>query len=89
MKERTWSEYIDALDKASEDPECRKVIEELIGAYIGLIAHMKDTPLWDIYEYERKLVEPMKIFAYENNKLKKEVNELRRKLGMIEKYKEI
>ena len=88
MKEHSYIEYIDALDKAHEDPESRKIIEQLIGAYISMIEHMKKTPLWDIYEYERKLVEPMRIFAIENQDLKKEINQLRKKLGMCEKYKE-
>lgn len=89
MKERTLIEYIDALDKAHEDPESRKIIEDLIGAHIGMIKHMKETPLWDIYEYERKLVEPMRMFVLENQDLKKEINQLRKKLGMCEKYKEL
>lgn len=89
MKERTLLEYIDALDKAHEDPESRKIIENLIGKHIGMIEHMKKTSLWDIFEYERGLVEPMRIFAIENQDLKKEVNQLRKKLGMCEKYKEI
>ena len=88
MKEHTLIEYIDALDKASEDPESRKIIEDLIGAYIAMVKHMKETPLWDIYEYERKLVEPMRMFVLENQDLKKEINQLRKKLGMCEKYKE-
>lgn len=88
MKEHTYIEYIDALDKAHEDPESRKIIEQLIGAHISMIEHMKKTPLWDIFEYERALVEPMRIFAIENQDLKKEINQLRKKLGMCEKYKE-
>lgn len=88
MKEHTLTEYLDALDKAHEDSESRKIIEDLIDKHIGMIKHMKETPLWDIFEYERALVEPMKIFAIENQDLKKEINQLRKKLGMCEKYKE-
>ena len=89
MKEHTLIEYIDALDKAHEDPESRKIIENLIGSHISMIKHMKETPLWDIFEYERKLVEPMRMFVLENQDLKKEINQLRKKLGMCEKYKEM
>lgn len=88
MKEHTLIEYLDALDKVHEDSESRKIIEDLIGRHISMIKHMKETPLWDIYEYERKLVEPMRMFVLENQDLKKEINQLRKKLGMCEKYKE-
>ena len=86
MKERSLIEYLNALDKAHEDPESRKIIEQLIYSHIGMIKHMKTTHLWDIFEYERGLVEPMRIFVLENKDLKKEVNQLRKKLGMCEKY---
>lgn len=88
MKELTEREYLEALDNAHNDPEAYKIIERLITNHISTINHMKKTSLWDIFEYERGLVEPMRIFAIENNDLKKEVNKLRKKLGMIEKYKE-
>ena len=88
MKELTRNEYLDALGKAHNDTESYKIIERLIDEHLGTINHMKKTSLWDIFEYERGLVEPMRIFAIENNDLKKEVNQLRKKLGMGEKYKE-
>ena len=82
------SDYIEALDNAHKDPESYKIIEKLIDEYFDMIHHMKQTPIWDIYEYEKRLIEPVRILACDNNDLKKEVNQLRKKLGMIEKYKE-
>ena len=88
MKEFTRNEYLKALDNAHDDPESYKIIERLIDEHLGTLNHMKKTSLLDIFEYERSLVEPMRIFAIDNNDLKKEVNQLRKKLGMGEKYKE-
>ena len=88
MKELTRNEYLDALDTAHNNSESYKIIERLIDEHLGTINHMKKTPLWDIFEYERALVEPMRMFAIENQDLKKEINQLRKKLGMCEKYKE-
>lgn len=91
MKPLTKHDYLIALDNADKDPESRKIIEQLIDKHIGMIRHMKATSLWDVYEYEdlltKKLVEPMQMIAYDNKKMKKEINELRKKLGMCEKYK--
>lgn len=89
MKEHTLIEYLDALDKSNEDPESRKIIEDLIYGHLDMVKHMKNTPLWDIFMYEKRLLEPVKIIASDNADLKKEINQLRKKLGMCEKYKEI
>ena len=87
-KQYTKLEYYDALDKAHEDPESYKIIGELINKHLTTIDHLKKTSLWDIFEYEKRVLQPFEIIAHDNVKLKKEVNELRKKLGMIEKYKE-
>lgn len=89
MKEHTLIEYIDALDNAHEDPDSRKIIEDLIYDHLDMVKHMKNTHLWDIFMYEKRLLEPVKIIASDNADLKKEINQLRKKLGMCEKYKEI
>ena len=49
---------------------------------------MKKISLWDVFEYEKRLLDPMSILAHENQSLKKEVNDLRKQLGKIPKYKE-
>ena len=52
---------------------------------------MKETSLYDVYMYEERImknsIEPMEILAYDNEKLKKEVNELRKQLGLSKKYR--
>lgn len=88
MNNLTKLDYLNALDKAHEDPESHKIIEKLIDNHLNVLEHMKKTSLWDIFEYEKRLLQPFEILAYDNVKLKKEVNQLRKQLGMIEKYKE-
>lgn len=91
MKLRSKLDYLIALDNAHVDPNSRKIIEELINEHLGMIKHMEHTSLWDVYEYEeqltKRLLEPLDYSHFENKRLKKEVNKLRLKLGMIEKYK--
>ena len=55
--------------------------------YFEMIRHLKKTPLWDIFEYEKKLEQPLDLLVYENNHLKEEINKLHKKLGIKEKYK--
>ncbi len=92
MKEYTRFEYTRALNNAHEDPEAYKIIETLIGEHLSMLQHMKKTSLWDVFQYEERLTktttEPMEMLMWDNEKLKKEVNKLRRQLGMGEKYKE-
>lgn len=89
----TKEEYLQKLSKVSHDPEAYKEIESLIHKHFSMIDHMKETSLWDVYEYENKVakgvLEPMRILAFDNERLKKEVNKLRKELGLIEKYKEV
>lgn len=91
MKALTKHDYLIALDNADKDPESRKIIEKLIDEHLTIIRHMKATSLWDVYEYEelltKKLVDPMAMIADDNKKMKKEINKLRKQLGMGPKYK--
>ena len=91
MKERSQMNYLIALDNANVDPNSRKIIVGLIDKHFRMIRHMKETSLWDIYEYENRVassaLEPMQYLAFENNQMKKEINKLRKQLGMIEKYR--
>ena len=85
-------DYMMALAKAHTDTKSFELMEALIDAYFSLIQHMKETSLYDVFEYEKRFanqyLEPMRILAHDNEKLKREVNKLRRELGKIEKYKE-
>lgn len=89
----TKQDCLDALLDAHYNPHSMKLLTELIGEHFSLIEHMKETSLFDVLEYEKKFaatcVEPMRILALDNERLKKEINKLRRKLGKIEKYKEM
>ena len=84
-------ECLDALPKVHEDTEAYVMIKNLINTYFKMIEHMEKTSLYDVYTYESRVteafVEPMRILAHENEKLKKEVNELRSKKGLSKKYK--
>ena len=76
------SDYMIALAKVHNDAEAYQMIESLIKNHFAMIEHMKKTSLYDIFEYEKRLVEPMEILVYDNEKLKKEVNKLRQQLGL-------
>ena len=82
------SDYMIALAKAHKDEKAYQMVESLIKNHFAMIEHMKKTSLYDIYEYENRLAQPIEILAYENEKLKKEVNDLRKQFGLISKYKE-
>lgn len=86
------SQYIEALSKAHEDTEAFQLIKSLIDEHFSMIDHMKETSLYDVYMYEKMFtqnsLEPMRILINENEDLRKEVNKLRRKLGLSNKYKE-
>lgn len=85
-------DYLMALSHVHDDPEAFNLVESLIEKHFAMIEHMKKTSLYDVYQYEervtRNTVEPMRVLAYDNQRLKKEVNKLRKQLGLIEKYKE-
>ena len=90
-KEGCLDECLDALSKVHKDAEAYAMIEKIIKSHFEMIKHMKNTSLYDVYTYEERVteafVEPMRIIAYENDNLKKEVNSLRKQLGMCKKYK--
>lgn len=91
MKELTKLDYLIALDNADKDPNSRKIIENLISKHLKMIEHMKTTSLWDVYEYENRVasaaLDPMQYLTFENERMKKEINKLRKQLGMCEKYR--
>lgn len=63
-----------------------------ITKHFEIIEHMKKTSLYDVLMYEKEFednsLEQMKIIVTQNNDLKKEVNKLRKELGLSKKYKE-
>ena len=91
-KEYYKIDYLRALSHVHNDLEAYSLIESLIEKHFAMIEHMKKTSLYDVYQYEdriaRNTLEPMRLMAHDNDRLKKEVNKLRKQLGMIEKYKE-
>ena len=84
-------ECLDALLEVHEKKESYELIETLIHDYFAMIDHMKTTSLYDVFMYEETVVkgslEPLKILTFENENLKKEVNKLRKQLGLSEKFK--
>ena len=91
MNKPTEKQYLDAIKLVPYDSASVKLLESLIKTHFKMIEHMKETSLWDIYEYENRVangaLEPMRYLAFENEQMKKEINKLRKKLGMCEKYK--
>lgn len=81
--------YLQAIKDAHKSPAAAQLLEDLIDNYFDLNEQLKNTRLSDVLDYERRLVEPLRILAYENETLKKEVNKLRKQLNMGEKYREI
>ena len=83
--------YLEALQNANENPEAYQLIEQLINKHFAMVDHMKETSLYDVFTYEERitnaLTDATKIVAYENKNLKKEVNDLRKQLGLCKKYK--
>ena len=92
MTQLTKVEYLSVLSRLIGDPNDIGLIEHLINEYFSMLNHMRETSLYDVLMYEitfaENNLEPMRILAHENEKLKKEVNELRKQLGKVEKYKE-
>lgn len=89
---RTKNEYIAALQELHGNHESKAFLSGLIEKHFTLIEHMKMTSLFDVLVYEERVtkacMEPMSILKFENERLKKEVNKLRKQLGLIEKYRE-
>ena len=85
-------ECLEALSKVNENQEAFNLIELFIKEHFAMMEHMKETSLYDVFMYEKRFCkdnfEPMRIIANDNKNLKKEVNGLRKKLGLSQKYKE-
>lgn len=67
---------------------CKHEVRDALDDYFNLIARLKNTPLWDVLQYEKKLEAPISILTADNERLREEVNELLEKLGKTEKYRE-
>lgn len=91
MAKYTEKQYLDAIRLAPYDSASVKLLESLVKDHFKMIEHMKETSLWDVYEYESRVtnyaIEPMRYLAFENQQMKKEINKLRKQIGMCEKYR--
>ena len=90
MIKATRSECLDALSKVHKDTDSFQLIKDLIYDYFSIIDHMKETSLYDVYTYEERFTKInttlTEMLIFDNEKLKKEVNKLRKQLGLNEKY---
>ena len=90
MIKMTRSECLDALSKVHKDTDSFQLIKDLIYDYFSIIDHMKETSLYDVYTYEERFTKInttlTEMLVFDNEKLKKEVNKLRKQLGLNEKY---
>ena len=90
MIKMTRSECLDALSKVHKDTDSFQLIKDLIYDYFSIIDHMKETSLYDVYTYEERFTKInttlTEMLIFDNEKLKKEVNKLRKRLGLKEKY---
>ena len=66
---------------------CKQEVRDALDDYFNLIARLKNTPLWDVLQYEKKLEAPISILTADNERLKKENNKLLGKLKKTQKYK--
>lgn len=84
-------EFEKVLSRLSGDSNDIAVIERLIKDYYNMIEHLKNTKLYDVILFEESSIKLIKDSAselyYENEKLKKEINELRQNKGLCKKYK--
>lgn len=95
MKEHSIADAYTALDVITcqiQDTDtlctsCAQEVREVLDDYFALVKHLKNTPLWDVLTYEDRLESPIRILAADNERLKKENNELLKKLGKSQKYK--
>ena len=90
MIKMTRSECLDALSKVHKDTDSFQLVKDLIYDYFSIIDHMKETSLYDVYTYEERFTKInttlTEMLIFDNEKLKKEVNKLRKQLGLNEKY---
>ena len=75
----------DALNRLEGSEATHLIFNELIDKYFEMTDHMKRTSIWDILLYEKDGW--LEDIIVQNNELKKEVNELRKKLEMTKKYR--
>lgn len=84
-------EFEKVLSRLSGDSNDIAVIERLIKDYYNMIEHLKSTKLYDVILFEESSIKYIKDSTselyYENEKLKKEINELRKKNGLCKKYR--
>lgn len=81
-------DYLIALANAHESKKSFHMVEALIKEHFAMIRHMKETSLYDVYTYEERVAQPLDILTYDNEKLRSEVNDLRKRLGLGKKYKD-
>ena len=67
---------------------CKQEVRDALDDYFNLIARLKNTPLWDVLQYEKKLEAPISKLTADNERQREEINELLEKLGKTEKYRE-
>ena len=95
MKEHSIADAYTALDVITcqiQDTDtlrtsCAQEVREVLDDYFAIVKHLKNTPLWDVLEYEKKLESPISILALDNERLKNENNKLLKKLKQKEKYR--
>ena len=84
-------EFEKVLSRLSGDNDDIAVVERLIKDYYNMIEHLKNTKLYDVILFEESSLKFIKDSTsdlyYENEKLKKEINELRQNKGLGKKYK--
>ena len=80
-----------AVEHLEGNSQAINIINKLIDEHFDMVDHMKRTSIWDILLYEKDVVREtngwLEDIIVQNNELKKEVNELRKKLKMSKKYK--
>lgn len=81
----------DVLNRLEGSETAHLIFNELIDKYFEMTDHMKKTSIWDILLYEKDVIREtngwLEDIIVQNNELKKEVNELRKKLEMTKKYR--
>lgn len=84
-------EFEKILSRLSGDNDDIAVMKRLIKDYYNIIEHLKNTKLYDVILFEESSTKFIKDSTsdlyYENEKLKKEINELRQNKGLCKKYK--
>ena len=95
MKEHSIADVYTAFDVITcsiQDTDnlgtsCAQEVRNVLDDYFDLLKHLKNTPLWDVLQYEDRLECPLRIITTDNERLKKENNKLLRRLKQTEKYR--